>query len=306
MVFVALAVPPPDMVFHPASLSCLVSKARVDLQTHSTFSDGTLTPEEIVQRAEERGLAAVALTDHDTVEGLEAFQAAGEELEIETVPGVELSARIERQDVDILGYFVDPDDPTLAQTIEKARRFRRQRTPKLLARLEELGVPVEMEVVEAKAGDAAVGRPHIAQAMVEAGHVDDVDGAFDTYIGEGGPAYLPKQRLEPPEAIEAIHAADGVAVLAHPCFVHPGAFPSVLDALLDTGLDGIEVWYSDHDATHRSFFSRQAEEHGLVKTGGSDFHGDNKPDIGLGTGRGGLEVPYEAVESLRERKRERA
>jgi predicted metal-dependent phosphoesterase TrpH len=281
-----------------------VGQRRVDLQTHSTCSDGTCPPAKIVERADQRDLAAVALTDHDTVEGLPAFEAAGEGREVETVPGVELSARLGRQDLDLLGYLVEPGDDTLQATLERARSYRRERIPRLLERLEEVDAPVERATVREAAGDAPVGRPHVARAMVEAGHVDDVDAAFEGYLGEGQPAYVPKERLDPPEATEAIHAAGGVAVLAHPCFVHPGAFPRVLEALVDAGLDGIEVWHSDHDPTHVQFFGQQADRHGLVKTGGSDFHGDNKPGIELGEGRGGLEVPFAAVEALRERRRE--
>jgi len=273
----------------------------VDLQTHSTRSDGTLTPTEIVERADERGLTAVALTDHDTVDGLEAFQQAGREHGVETVPGIELSTRVNRQDVDVLGYFVDPDDATLRDIIERAQAYRRERAPRMLDRLQDEGFPLELDRVEAIAGEAPIGRPHVAQALVEAGFLESVDQAFEELIGEGQPAYVPKERLDPPEAIEAIHAAGGVAVFAHPSHVHPAAFPRVLEHLVEAGIDGIEVWHSDHDPTHEAFFTQQAEQHDLVRTGGSDFHGDNKPDIELGEGRGRLEVPYETLEELRER-----
>jgi predicted metal-dependent phosphoesterase TrpH len=277
-----------------------VSERPIDLQTHSVHSDGTLTPAEIVDRAAEKGLAAVALTDHDTTSGLEAFQQAGEDRDVETVPGVELSARIGRQDVDVLGYLVDPEDETLQEVMARARGFRRERVPEMLDRLAEVGAPIEMEAVEEHAGEAAIGRPHIAQALVDAGHVDDVDEAFEELIGEEQPGYVPKERLDPPEAIRAIHSAHGVAVLAHPSHIHPAAFGRILEVLFEAGIDGIEVWHSDHDPNHERFFSQQAANHGLVKTGGSDFHGANKPDIELGEGRGRLEVPYEALERLRQ------
>lgn len=283
-----------------------MTQRRVDLQTHSTCSDGTLQPAEIVRRAEQVGLAAVALTDHDTVAGLEAFQEAGRGRDVETIPGIELSTRVNRQDVDVLGYLVDPTEEKLLHVAEKAREYRRERAPRMLDRLEDLGAPVDREVVDEKAGDAAVGRPHIAQAMVQAGHVDTVDEAFAEYIGEDRPGYVPKKRLDPPEAIDAIHAAGGVAVFAHPSHVHPAAFGHVLEALVEAGIDGIEVWHSDADRTHERFFTEQAAKHDLIRTGGSDFHGANKPDIELGKGRGNLEVPYEAVEALRERREQRA
>lgn len=283
----------------PASFP--VTQRRVDLQTHSTCSDGTLTPRQLVQRASEKDLAALALTDHDTVAGLEAFQDAGREHGVETVFGIELSTRVNRHDVDVLGYFIDPESPALAEVIETAQAYRHERAPRMLERLEELGVPVEMDQVEVHAGEAAVGRPHVAQALVEAGHVDTVDEAFAEYIGEGQPGYVAKERLDPPAAIEAIHAAGGVAVFAHPSHVHPAAFGRVLEHLVEAGIDGIEVWHSDHDPTHEAFFSQQAERLGLVRTGGSDFHGDNKPGIELGEGRGRLSVGYKVLEELRAR-----
>lgn len=281
-----------------------VPQRLVDLQTHSVHSDGTWTPERIVAEAAEIGLAAVALTDHDTLEGIPAFLAAGEEHAVETVPGVEVSARTPQQKVDLLGYLVDPDDGTLTDALAKLRRWRDERLPKMLEALAEHGVELTEDKVRAQAGSDVVGRPHVAAAMVEAGYVEDTDEAFDAYIGDGEPAYVPKQRLPAPGAIDAVHAAGGVAVLAHPCFVHPMVFGDVLEHLVDAGLDGIEVHYSEHDAQHVAFFSKMADEHGLVKTGGSDFHGDAKPHIELGRGRGDLEVPYGALEGLKKRRDE--
>lgn len=276
---------------------------RVDLQTHSTYSDGTFTPREILEHANEEGLVAVALTDHDTVAGLDEFQAAGEELGIETLPGVELSCRVLKQDVDVLGYLIDPDDDQLQGRLETLREHRRERMPKMLDDLEEEGIGLDLEDVRAHATGNVLGRPHLAQALVEHGHVDTVDEAFDRFIGEDGPAYVPKDRLGPKQAVDAIHQAGGVAVMAHPCYVHPAYFPSVLETLVEAGLDGLEVYYPDHDRQHVAFFTQQARRHDLVMTGGSDFHGDNKPHIELGAGRGDLRVPYRCVEALRARKR---
>lgn len=274
---------------------------RVDLQTHSTFSDGSLPPEGIVQRAAEADLAAVALTDHDTVEGLEAFHEAGQVHGVETVSGIELSATTPYEKVDLLGYLVDPEDPTLADAIERLQAARRERLPKMLDALAELGAEIDEADVRAHAEGGVLGRPHVAQALVDAGYAEDVDDAFDMFIGDDKPAYVPKERIAAGDAIEAIHAAGGVAVLAHPCFVHPKHFQEVLEHLVEVGLDGIEVHYSKHDAQHVRYFSQVADEHDLVKTGGSDFHGDTKPHIELGTGMGSLEVPYSALEAVRER-----
>lgn len=282
-----------------------MTEPTVDLQTHSTYSDGTYTPRELVEAAAEADLAAVALTDHDTVEGQPEMQAAGEELGVEILPAVEISVQTPSQGVDLLGYLIDPEDDTLLGLLDRLQGYRQERLPKMLAKLEDIGVPVSQEEVEAQATGEVVGRPHVAQALVEAGHVETTDEAFDRYIGDGQPGYVSKERASPEEAIGAIHAAGGVAVLAHPCFVHPAHLPSILRLLVDKGLDGLEVWYSEHDAMHVQHFGQLADRVGLVKTGGSDFHGENKPGIEIGRGYGDLEVPYSAVEGLRERQADR-
>ncbi len=273
----------------------------VDLQSHSTYSDGTCTPREIVELAAQAGLAAVALTDHDTVAGVPEFIDAGSELGVETLPAIELSVTAAQARVDILGYLIDPASRPLTELIQQARAYRAERLPEMLEALDEADVPLEREAVEAIAGGTAIGRPHIAQALVAAGHAGSVGEAFDELIGRGQPGYVPKRRLDPAEAIEAIHAAGGVAVLAHPCLIHPAQLMPVLDALTPRGLDGLEVYYSAHDAEHVRAFTQIAEARGLVKTGGSDFHGENRPEIQLGTGRGDLAVPYDCVEALKQR-----
>ncbi len=283
-----------------------VTDKPVDLQTHSTYSDGTFTPRQIVHRADEKGLAAVALTDHDTVAGLHEFQQAGEDASLETIPGIELSCRVLKQDVDVLGYLIEPDHATLQDRLERLRQHRRERMPKMLDRLQEHGIQLDLEHVEAHATGDVLGRPHLAQALVEHGHVETVDEAFERYIGSNGPAYVPKKRLGPQQAVDIIHDAAGVAVMAHPCYVHPAYFPQVLETLVEAGLDGIEVYYPDHDDNHVAFFTQQAQQHDLVMTGGSDFHGNNKPHLELGTGRGDLNVPYRCVQALRSSKQQRA
>lgn len=273
----------------------------IDLQTHSIHSDGTFTPEEIVELAHETGLAAVALTDHDTVAGIPAFIQASQGTDVETVPGIELSCRVARQSVDVLGYLIDHEHLPLLAALEDLREHRRERMPKMLARLQDHGIHLTLDDILHHATGDVLGRPHLAKALLEAGHVDTLDEAFDTYIGNHAPAYVPKKRLAPHDAIDLIHDAGGVAVMAHPCYVHPAHFPSVLDTLVEAGLDGIEVHYPAHDANHVAFFTQQAQQYDLVITGGSDFHGDNKPKIQLGTGHGDLQVPYRCIEDLRQR-----
>ncbi len=273
----------------------------IDLQTHSIHSDGTFTPEEIVALATEKNLAAVALTDHDTVDGLPAFLQAGQDHDIETIPGIELSTRTHGENIDILGYFIDPHNETLQQETENLRQARRERMPKMLQRLQDEGIHLTLQDIEEHATGDVLGRPHLAKALLEHDHIDQIQDAYDAYIGDHAPAYVPKKRLNPPDAIHLIHQADGLAVLAHPCYIHPARFPLILETLTQAGLDGIETYYPDHDANHVTFFKQQAQRYDLATTGGSDFHGDNKPHINLGTGRGNLRVPYACLEALRKR-----
>lgn len=287
--------------YQPVLLLTTVPERTVDLQTHSIHSDGTFTPQEIAEHADEKGLAAVALTDHDTVAGIPSFLQAGRSTAVETVPGIELSCRVARQSVDVLGYLIDHEHEPLHEALKELRQHRRERMPKMLDRLEDEGIHLTLEDVEHHATGDVLGRPHLAQAILEHGHVDTLDEAFERYIGDRGPAYVPKRRLAPDEAIRLIHDAGGLAVMAHPCYVHPAHFPTLLETLVQAGLDGIEVYYSDHDAQHVAFFTQQARKHDLVMTGGSDFHGENKPKIQLGTGYGDLKVPYRALEALKER-----
>lgn len=279
--------------------------ARVDLHTHSNASDGSLPPAALVAAAREAGLAAIALTDHDTVDGLEEAQEAGAADGVEVVAGVELSVGIRGADVHLLGYLFDPASPSLRRLLEEGRASRDERNPRILARLRAAGVPVTMDDVAAEAGrSTGLGRPHIASALVRLGAVASVKEAFDRYLAEGRPAFVPRSRLDPRRAIRALHEAGGLAVLAHPVTIPaPYRDAAVLD-LADAGLDGVEVVHPKQDAAVRARLGDLAASRGLATTGGSDFHGAAKPDVALGTGvAGNVHVDADVLARLRARLR---
>lgn len=260
-----------------------------DLHMHSTASDGTDAPQDLPALAAEAGLAAFALTDHDTTAGLPACAAAAEKAGLTFVPGIELSADpgsldggpdgLRRGTLHILGYFVDHDDPELARLESWLAKVREQRNPAMVERLSELGVQIDYGEVLEQAGGRVVGRPHIAQVLVKKGYVKSIHEAFARYIGEGAAAHVRKDRLSPAEAIAAIHHAGGLAVLAHPVQLHlpePGQLEQLTARLKQAGLDGIEIRHHDHQPGDVARFARLAERLDLVVTGGSDYHGTRK------------------------------
>ncbi len=211
---------------------------RVDLHLHSTASDGLLTPSEVVRSALEAGLVAIALTDHDTVAGVEEAQRAAQGTGLEVIPGVEINSEGEWGDLHFLGYYVDPHDRFLRERLEAMREARLGRARKMVRKLAQMGMPLDWEEVRALAGGESVGRPHIARALLQRGYIASTQEAFDRYIGNDGPAYVPRLRLTPPEVIEAIHRAGGVAVLAHPA--HSGVVDRIPE-FVALGLQGVEA-----------------------------------------------------------------
>jgi hypothetical protein len=247
---------------------------RADLHSHSTASDGTDAPAEVMRRARAAGLDAIALTDHDTVAGHDAARAAlppG----LTLVPGMELSCRLDGHSVHLLGYLFDPADPELSAETAKIRESRLHRAEAMAARLAELGAPVTWEQVRAIAGDGVVGRPHLARAMVEAGVIESPEQAFGPdWIGTGGRAYVPRYALDPARAIALIRAAGGVTVLAHPRARGWAVPDEVIADLAAAGLAGIEVWHPDQDLDQRMLLQALARRLDLVASGGSDDHGE--------------------------------
>lgn len=269
----------------------------VDLHIHSTASDGTLTPSQVVREACDRGLSAVALTDHDTLAGLpEALAAAAGCPGLDLFPAVEISAQIGTQEVHVLGYLIRPDDTTLNAALDQVRAHRIDRAHAIIERLRDLGVELSYEQVVELVGpdDASVGRPHIAAALVRAGAVSSAQEAFQRYLRRGRPAYVSRPRPRAAEAIGLIHGADGMAVLAHPGLI---GTPGTLGAALGLGFDGLEAYHVDHSTSQTQRLLRLAREHGLCATGGSDSHGPLGPtpvEIGQVT------VPDECAECIRE------
>jgi hypothetical protein len=254
----------------------------IDLHLHSTQSDGSYSPTQVVQRAAQLGLSTISLTDHDSVAGVQEAQNVGRDIGIEVISGTELSAQEAGIDIHILGHFIDPKNSDLLVYLQKFQDARRNRAEKIVAQLNRLGVRITMAQVLHKAGDATIGRPHVADVLVEKGFVFSHDHAFQKYLGYGKPAYQPKLLLTPREAVEVIHAAGGLASLAHPVLYRRDA---LIPDLVKQGLDGIEVMHIKHDRADVRRYSDMAQHYGLLKTGGSDCHGDGRGQAVMGTVR---------------------
>jgi predicted metal-dependent phosphoesterase TrpH len=278
----------------------------VDLHCHSTASDGTLPPREVLRLAKQNNLTALALTDHDTVAGCEEAADEAKTLGIDFLCGIEISAEFPHPGtMHILGYGVDPNNPALKNLTETLLAGRDNRNPRIVAKLNEMGVAVTMKEWEDEAKGNVLGRPQLAAILMRKGYVSSIKQAFDKYIGQGAPAYFDKERLTPKQALERIGAAGGIAVLAHPIQLRTGndaQLETIVKSLVDDGLAGLEIIHSDHDAAWVEKVTRLADKYGLVKTGGSDFHGSNKKDINLGVANG-RRIPRELFDALVERHR---
>ncbi len=273
----------------------------VDLHTHTRCSDGALAPAELVALAARKGLSAVAITDHDTVEGNAEAVAAGKNASIAVVPGVEISTQWTGVTFHLLGLGLDRTTPLVEERFRFLADSRRERTPRMLQRLHGLGIEVDPEEVTREAGGGVVGRPHLARVLVRMGAASSVQDAFDRFLGRGKAAYVDKARLSPADACAVIRDAGGAVILAHPGLVEqdrPGLLPALLDHLLPLGLDGLEAYYSRHSPAQSRRYRQLARKRGLIITGGSDFHDgrDGGPD--LGTGLGDLRVPDDCYRAL--------
>lgn len=263
----------------------------IDLHLHSTASDGQLSPAEVIAAARGAGLDAVALSDHDSIEGVAEALAAGDRLGVEVIPAVELSASADSRDAHILGYFIDPADRTLGARLLELRHARLERAERMVSALHDAGFDIDLSHVQAYSREGSVGRAHVARALVERGLAEDVADAFRRFIGRDRPYYVAKTVVTPAEVIALIRAAGGVAVLAH-----PGV--SKLDDLIEqfaaTGLVGLEVYHAEHSPEQREHYRRLAAQYGLVATGGSDFHGPYSKNSKLGA-----DVPEECLAELK-------
>jgi 3',5'-nucleoside bisphosphate phosphatase len=273
----------------------------IDLHTHTTFSDGTSTPTQLLEEAAQLGLSAVAVTDHDTVDGLPEALAAGERLGIRVVPGVEINCEHEQVTLDVLGYFLaGAPNEELEQELAELRHYRDRRNRRILERLAELGYPIGADDLAAAAGGGAVGRPHIGEAMVRRGYVGSVSEAFTRFLKRGAPAYVDRRRLALGHAIRLLRASGGLPVIAHPGIIRtdPAGLEHIVREAARVGLAGIEVLYPLHDEATLARCAGLAERYALAPTGGSDYHGRVKPDIRLGVAARGEPVPDELLEGL--------
>jgi predicted metal-dependent phosphoesterase TrpH len=275
----------------------------IDLHTHSTISDGTVTPAELVKKASELGLVAMALTDHDTIAGLDEAIEAGHALGIEVISGVEISVDAGiKGGMHMVGLLFDHRHPGLNEALKSLLKAREERNRLMVAGFAEAGFDIDFEYLAGLAGGDLISRAHMAHAMVQKGYVGSRQEAFSRYIGEGKRLYQPKAKLTPEKAIDLIHQAGGVAVVAHPGLMPLGrsTLEHILAGLKEQGLDGVEAYYTEHDTSFTNWIIRIAAKYDLALSGGSDFHGEPKPNVKLGFGKGTLRVPAHLLDTLRE------
>lgn len=263
-----------------------------DFHVHTTFSDGLLSPEQVVEKAKERGLSAIGIVDHDAVGGVEPAIRKGKELGIEVLPAVELSCIIGDTDIHIIGYYIDYKNKKLNTILAGIQNKRLDRAKKIVEKLTEQGAEVELKRVLELAGNGAVGRPHIAQALLEEGHISCYDEAFWKYIGYHCPAYVPKEKYSPEQAINLIRKFHGISILAHPLSYNNR---SIIDYLIEQGVQGLEVWRPDHRDNDVRYLLGLVTRHNLLATGGTDCHGGRKGKIQIGE----IKVPYQYVKALK-------
>lgn len=278
----------------------------IDLQMHSSFSDGSMTPVELVLEAKKLGLVAIALTDHDTIDGVPQFMEAGAKYQVTTVPGVEISIDTKLPNnghMHMLGLFIDPHSEKLKNTLHHLLTERNLRAQKIIDRLNELDVPITMEELLEEAGEGSIGRPHVAKILVRKGIVPSIQKAFDIYLAKGKPAYMDKVKLGEEDAIKMIKDAGGLAIMAHPHLMNYDTFAEAREKIISLkpfGLNGFEAFYSGMPKHYNENLMKLAEEENFLISGGSDYHGANKDDIQMGYGRGDLNIPDEIYQNLKE------
>lgn len=274
----------------------------IDLHTHSTESDGTMTPQELMEHAKEAGLSAIALTDHDTIQGLAKARPIAESLGLELIPGVELSTDYQGKEVHVLGYYIDEENRSFLGRLGDFVDGRDRRNEKMVARLREEGFDITMQGLYDEYPDSVVTRAHFARYLVEHGFVKDRETVFAKYLGDGCRCYVPREKITPFEAIKLIQLGGGLAFFAHPilCHMNQQRLHTFIGELKSAGLDGIEAVYSMNTPQDEANMRKLAREYDLLISGGSDFHGSNKPHIQLGTGKGNLCIPYDILAKMKE------
>jgi hypothetical protein len=266
-----------------------------DLHLHTNFSDGTFSPERVVMEANRLGFAAIAITDHDILDGIEPALSAGDQYGVEIIPGVELSAESDGEEIHILGFCMDWRDRQFRQKLQEFRESRRTRAMRIVDKLNQLGIDIEYDDVLKRADSTSIGRPHVATALVEKGHVATASEAFYRFLGDDRPAYVAKQRLSPAEAITMILNVGGVPVLAHPGILRQNIVPE----LVSSGLMGLEAFHPYHTVELSDYYCDLAKQYNLLITGGSDCHGLAKGKMAMGSVR----LPYEYVDAMKKARR---
>lgn len=275
----------------------------IDLHAHTTASDGSCTPTELVLLAKQTGLRALGVTDHDTVDGVAEAVAAGAEQGVEVVPGIEISVDYPQGEFHLLGYFIDFRSEAFSSRIRYLQENRFDRNAVMLRKMHEAGFEISMEDVVEESGGGQIGRPHMARALLKKGYVSTVQEAFDRYLADGKPLHVPKVKLHPAEAIDLVHRAGGLAVAAHPKYMQYPTEEGLrheLARLKELGLDGLECYYSRHSEDETRQYLRLAEQFGFLVTAGSDFHGVSKPDVPLGMvyrGRAGEDALFQRLKA---------
>lgn len=274
----------------------------IDLHTHSSCSDGSLSPEQLVREAVRAGLAAIALTDHDTMAGVEEAMAAGRQAGVEVISGIEISADLDGRDVHLLGYGAAPDNPKLRALLAELQAVRENRNTAILNRLDHLGIRLSRSALTASTA-GLIGRPHIARQLVLHRHANSIDHAFRRFLGENGRAFVAGGKFPAGETIRVIKAAGGIAVLAHPTSLDHGlkGVPAIIEKLATDGLGGLEVYYPGHNRQICQALLELTERWQLAVTGGSDYHGSLKPEIKLGGAPAMPPIPYQLLAVLKER-----
>lgn len=274
----------------------------IDLHTHTTASDGRLTPEQLISHAADAGLCAVAITDHDTVDGIAPARQRAREIGMPFIPGIEISAEYTATGtMHILGYFIDETTESFSDALAFLKQARKKRNPLIIERLNHYDIDVTMEDVQQEAGSEQIGRPHFARAIVKKGFASSIPEAFERFIKKGAPCYVNKERLSPQRAIELIRKARGIPVIAHPKTLNIDFYrelPRFLAQLKEMGLMGMEAYYYNHSRSEEEYFLGLSRKLAIIATGGSDFHGDNKPKVMLGKGNGSLFVPRSVYDHL--------
>lgn len=282
------------------------STKSVDLHVHSNRSDGSLSPSDLVLEAKKKGLCAFALTDHDTVDGIDEALRATKDTGITLIPGIELSTEYEGKDIHIVGLLIDKEEPDFRGKLQKFVDSRTERNKKMCQKLTDAGLPLTYEELQAEFPDSVITRAHYAQILLKKGYIKSLKEAFDRYIGDRGPCFVPRKKITPEDGVRLILSAKGIPILAHPLLYGMGEerLQCLIDRLKEAGLVGMEAIYSTYTPSEEAQMRKLARENGLLPSGGSDFHGKAKPGLSMGDGYGRLHVPEEILTALQKRREE--